>query len=136
MARDLKAQREEWFQHAEGDWIGAKHLYNMGDAPGTIGLLIQQGLEKYLKGYLLGEGWELIKTHNIELLLAEAARYDSRFEAFFTFGKAVTALYSEERYPYSGSEDVPMERLRAMIETGEKVIGLVRGGSAFAEVNP
>jgi|GEM_PF-5815401 len=45
-----------------------------------------------------------------------AARFDALFEAFYDFGKAATALYAENRYPFINWQDVPRERLREIIE--------------------
>ncbi len=127
---DRRKLQSDWFQFAEGDWISAKLLSNADAPANSIGLLIQQGIEKFLKGYLLGNGWELLKTHNIEFLLGQAAQFDERFEQFSDYGKAVTALYAEDRYPFINRQDVPMERLREMIETGERVIALLKGENA------
>ena len=125
----LQKLQSDWFEFANGDLTGAKILFNAGGASNTIGLLLQQAIEKYLKGYLLGKGWELVKTHNIEFLLVEASRYDKRFEAYFEFGRAVTALYAEDRYPFINQMDVPMKRLREMIETGERLIEMIKEGA-------
>ena len=39
----------------------------------------QQVVEKYLKAYLIANGIEIKRTHNIEYLLAECAEIDSEF---------------------------------------------------------
>jgi len=122
---ELQKLQREWFQFGEGDLVGAKILSNAKGSSNTIGLLLQQAIEKYLKGYLLGHGWELVKTHNIEFLLAEAARFNENFTAFYDFGRAVTALYAEDRYPIRHQEEVSNELLKQMIEVGERLIGLV-----------
>lgn len=126
-SEDRKKLQSDWFEFAEGDWRGAKLLFNANASSNTIGLLIQQGIEKYLKGYLIGRGWELKKTHNIEYLIKQAINFDSRFEEYMDFGLTVTALYAEDRYPYINRQDVPMDRLKALIEEGDRLIEMVKG---------
>jgi len=116
----------EWFEFGDEDFLSAKLLFNSRGPSSIIGMLVQQAVEKYLKGYLIGHGWELIKTHNIEFLLGQAARFDARFEAFFDFGKAATALYAEDRYPFINRQDVPVVRLREMIEEGDRLVEIAK----------
>ena len=43
---------------------------------------LQEAIEKYLKGYLLSRGWGLKRTHNLEVLLDDAVRYDAALEGY------------------------------------------------------
>jgi len=56
-------------------------LREKGDAEVT-GFHLQQAVEKYLKGYLLSQGWELQRIHNLEALLNEAIRFAPGLEGF------------------------------------------------------
>jgi len=100
-------------------------LFNHGGHTATIGVSLQQAVEKYLKGYLIGKGWELIKTHNIPLLLAEASKHDARFTEYFAFGRELSEMYVEDKYPASESIVHPLEKMREMIEAGERLIGIL-----------
>src|SRR3989339_182734 len=101
MQRDLQAMRDEWFEFAERDLISAKILINHDGPTSTTGVSLQQAVEKYLKGWLIERGWRLIKTHDIPLLLSEAAKHDLRFEEFYSFGRDLSEMYVEDKYPGS-----------------------------------
>ena len=71
----------DWFKKAEVDLKSAKILLD-NETLETAAFHIQQAVEKYLKGYLLGKGWKLIRTHDLIGLLNEAVAYQSHLEAF------------------------------------------------------
>ena len=122
---DLQKIQSEWFQFGEEDRTNAKVLFNArGSVPG-VGILLQQSVEKYLKGYLTGRGWELIRTHDLELLLDHTIRYDQRFSNFLAFGRKVTTFYVTDRYPPMGKFSVTAEEMKILIETGDRLIALV-----------
>lgn len=60
---------------------------------------LQQAIEKYLKGYLLSQGWQLKRTHDVEVLLDAAVRYDRGLERYRPLCRQVTGYYIIERYP-------------------------------------
>ena len=62
-------KRNEWFTKADED-IRAAELLLAHDGPlGIVAFLIQQAVEKYLKGYLLSTGWSLEQIHDLETLI-------------------------------------------------------------------
>ncbi len=115
----------EWYEFGDEDFLSAKILFNSRGPSSTIGMLVQQAIEKYLKGFLIGRGWELIKTHNIEFLLAESMKHDPRFEEFLDFGRKVSELYAADRYPARNRQRLSEDETIELIETGERVIGMV-----------
>mgnify|MGYP001564353806 FL=1 len=60
---------------------------------------LQQAIEKCLKGYLLSQGWQLKRTHDVEVLLDAAVRYDHGLERYRPLCRQVTGYYIIERYP-------------------------------------
>lgn len=62
----------EWLDLAEKDWNRVEILLEHGDEE-RAAFHLQQALEKYLKGFLLANGWELKRIHDLELLLEEAS---------------------------------------------------------------
>lgn len=60
---------------------------------------LQQAIEKCLKGYLLSRGWQLKRTHDVEVLLDAAVRYDRGLERYRPLCRQVTGYYIVERYP-------------------------------------
>lgn len=79
----VKIKAREWFKKAEHDLATVDMILNTSGYPDVAGVLLQQALEKYLKGYLISRGWKLIKIHNLKDLPDEAVRHNSKFEEFY-----------------------------------------------------
>jgi HEPN domain-containing protein len=69
-----KALTQEWFLRGEHDLQSADILLKQNGHADTVAILIQQAVEKYVKGFLLGKGWRLRKIHDLELLVEEATK--------------------------------------------------------------
>ena len=55
-----------WMRYAEGDLgVAAREMHYQTPSYHTIGFLCQSAAEKFLKGYLIAQGWALEKTHDI-----------------------------------------------------------------------
>jgi HEPN domain-containing protein/predicted nucleotidyltransferase len=91
----------EWFDHAKKHLRSSDTLWGAGEDPEIVAEHLQQGLERTLKGYLVHQGWELLKTHNLEELLADAIRFDPSFDRddFKHTCKMITKFYDTYRYP-------------------------------------
>ncbi|HYU17703.1 MAG TPA: HEPN domain-containing protein [Chloroflexota bacterium] len=87
-----------WREHAKRDWKRLQVLLSADDGPGG-GIFLQQALEKYLKGWLLDHGWELQKTHHLDLLLADACAYDAALRRFQDLAARASKYYLADRYP-------------------------------------
>jgi HEPN domain-containing protein len=78
----------------------------------TICFLCQSAAEKYLKGYLIAQGWELEKTHDLVALLTRCADYEDRFATLREGGAVLNEYIIAGRYPgdvaykASGAEEV------------------------------
>ncbi len=112
---------KDWFFKAEQDLNAAKILFK-GKSLEIAGFLLQPAAEKFLKGYLLSEGWKLKRTHDLVDLLNEAIAFDPTFEAFRTACEQVTEYYTEERYPFLDSSELTREE----IKTALKVVGKLK----------
>jgi HEPN domain-containing protein len=123
---DLQKLQSEWYEYGEEDRINAKLIFNARGAVSGVGLHLQQSVEKYLKGYLIGRGWELIKTHDLELLIDTATGYDERFSKFLGFGRKVSTFYVKDRYPPKPKLDFTVEEMKSLIKTGDRLIGLIK----------
>jgi HEPN domain-containing protein len=87
--------------------------------------LIQQAIEKALKGFLISTGWELSKTHDLPSLLDTAEEKDSRFGDFTELCERANS-YAHARYPAGLDEGVGADDLRADLAGVERMIKLVR----------
>jgi HEPN domain-containing protein len=117
---------KEWFERAKHDFEAAKLIFAHGDYYDEVVFLLHQAVEKYLKGYLIFQGCELKKIHDIYILLSEAVKFNKSFEEFLVSAKKLTAFYYEERYPPGPPPDVSEEEAKEIIEATEKIIALVK----------
>jgi HEPN domain-containing protein len=121
-----KSISEEWFLRGEHDLQSAKLLLQQGGPTDTVAVLAHQAAEKYLKGYLLAQGWKLQKTHDLEVLVSEAITHNKAFEQFLDFARVVSAYYLEDRYPPGPPADYPRKEIARVMEDTEKLIIRIR----------
>ncbi len=69
-----------------------------GVSPVVIELL-HEAMERYLKAYLISNHWALVRTHDLNRLMAEAAALDQRFLGFADLARSLTEQFWEQHYP-------------------------------------
>lgn len=115
---------DDWFEKARKDLRRVEVLLADDDVEGA-GFHLQQAAEKYLKGYLLGRGWSLKYTHDLEVLLNEAMTHDDRFQNYLDVCIMVREFYVEERYPFIGSPLPARHELEDALGTIREMIALI-----------
>lgn len=88
----------------------------------------QQVVEKYLKAYLIAQGVEIRKTHNIEFLLAACEEFDADFSAIDPID--LNDFGVDIRYPgdlYTPSEKETLEHKQIALEVKELVEAKLKG---------
>lgn len=113
---------ESWRRNARQDWHRLSVLLDDDDGPGA-GIFLQQTLEKFLKGWLLEQGWELRKTHALPELLDTACTHEPTLIAFRPFCERVSKYFLAGRYPDAEPEAPDAEQVRG--DLGEAAL-LVR----------
>jgi HEPN domain-containing protein len=76
MRKKPRDEGKRWLEQAEEDLRWAKDLAERGGYHIAC-FLAQQVGEKALKGFLYGQGEEIVLGHSIERLCREAARWDA-----------------------------------------------------------
>lgn len=86
--------------------------------------LLQEAMERYLKGYLIAKGWKLDRTHDLRKLLSVAMTHAPTLSAFQSFADELTDDFFAQHYPGGDWTHVGQnyETLRA--EAG-KIIALI-----------
>ena len=105
---------EAWLRKGDVDLESARVLLREDHAT-TAAFLLQQALEKYLKGFLLSKGWALRKVHELDVLLNDAVHYDKNLEKFRDLCETATEYYLAERYPYEEPVSVSKTELEAQL---------------------
>jgi HEPN domain-containing protein len=66
----------DWFTQGDQDLQAAEILLTQNGPLPIVAFLLQQTVEKYLKGYLLSQAWSLRRIHDLEVLIHEAITCD------------------------------------------------------------
>ena len=112
----------EWFEKGSHDIEGARLLFDNEHYTDTIAMLIQQAVEKYLKGFLVLQGWKLEKIHDLVKLLAEAVKYKPEFIRFEDDCRRITEYYFESRYPGRMPIEYPRAEIGRSLGIAEDII--------------
>jgi len=117
---------KEWFERGEHDFQTAKISMLQEGYPDVILFLLHQAIEKYIKGYLIFNGWKLKKIHDLETLLTETMEFDKSFEKYLDFGRKLTAYYYEDRYPPGPIPEISKEEIENTYKITEEIIILIK----------
>lgn len=90
---------DDWYQMAEDRLRAADAVFAQLDVSYAGVELLHEAVERYLKGYLVSQGWALRRTHDLGELLAEAAAYNCRFAAFTQVADNLTDQFWAQHYP-------------------------------------
>ncbi|MGQ0604936.1 MAG: HEPN domain-containing protein [Anaerolineales bacterium] len=121
----------EWYQLADRDLIAARALLdNHADVLAVSGMLLQQAIEKYLKGYLLSKGWRLVRTHDLGQLLKSLIGYEADFNEFEETCLRITDYYFENRYPLQMMTPVVRADLTRLFAEAEVLIARIQSRAA------
>lgn len=111
----------EWLRFADENLLVAERALDYDDPTyHTICFLCQSAAEKYLKGYLIGKGWALEKTHDIVVLLGLCSQHDPAFEEILLDGAVLNEYILSGRYP----GDLSFEMIGK--EEAEQAVAIVR----------
>ena len=90
----------EWLRYAEEDFsVAERERQSQRPAYHTICFLCQGAAEKFLKGYLIAQGWTLEKTHDVLALIELCADYDAHLGAMVAEGATLNEYIVAGRYP-------------------------------------
>lgn len=116
----------DWFAKADLDLQTADLLWREKGHSEIIGFHLHQGIEKYLKGFLLSRGWKLKRIHDLVALLNEAVQYNPSLELYRDTCQQVTEFYIEERYPFLISSTITREAIEPLIASTSDLVARLR----------
>jgi len=115
---------KEWFEKADNDLLSARRLMEIPPPIlDTACFHCQQVVEKYLKAYLIYQGKDIIKTHDVTLLLKSCSEFDYGFESINM--KNLEDFSVDIRYPDDAL--IPsLEEAKEYLQIAEDIKELVR----------
>lgn len=121
MPREDSTYPHDWAHIAERDLARAERLLAMED-PEAAAFFLQQSIEKFLKAFLLSQGWRLKRVHDLEVLLNDALAFEPSLEEFRGLCQEATGFYMIERYPFTGFVGVTDEDISRALDEGKRLI--------------
>jgi len=92
LARDRLEKADALFAQFGTSWSGVE--------------LLHEAAERYLKGLLVHHGWQLVKTHDLGLLIAQASRFNPHYADFAETARILTEQFWEQHYPGGDLDEV------------------------------
>lgn len=83
--------------------------------------LLHEAAERFLKAYLIHHGWELVKTHDLSRLLAQACHFDPQLAQFAETAQSLTEQFWEQHYPGGDLDEVGQDYSILRKSLGEMV---------------
>ena len=109
----------DWQKVTLADLARARKNIGEADLP-AASLWLEQSAEKALKGWLIGRGWTLVKTHDLERLCDDVAQHGIDVSWFLPSATRLRRLYFLDRYVDDSTDPEPDEaeclRLLADVE--------------------
>lgn len=108
LARDRLEKTDAIFARFGPSWSGVE--------------LLHEAVERYLKGFLVHHGWQLVKTHDLGFLIAQASQFDIQLTAFAEFAQVLTEQFWEQHYPGGDLDEVGQDYTALRSSLGQMVV--------------
>jgi HEPN domain-containing protein len=100
MKRTSENNPADWYALADERLSVADRAFDSADGIClTCVELLHEAAERYLKGYLISQGWELTRTHNLLFLIEQAEQYEASFARFGEWASDLTTQFFAQHYP-------------------------------------
>lgn len=116
-----EANPSDWFMLGKERLEAADALHEACGVSYSGVELLQEAVERYLKGFLIGKGWSLRKIHNLSTLLDAVIARDSRFIQFADLCESLTAQFWGQHYPGGDLTDVGSDYDELRQQAGELI---------------
>jgi HEPN domain-containing protein len=115
------------------DWIllAEERLQSADALVGSRGVcysaveLLQESLERYLKGYLISRNWKLERIHDLNRLLDLCLDHRPEFSRFAPLAQSLTEQFWAQHYPGDDLSEVG-EDYAELRKDAEKLIQLIK----------
>lgn len=124
-----KKLAQEWFDSAKSDYYYAEVGLKEEKIFPQVAFLSQQIAEKFLKGYLILNGIEPSRIHELPKILDECVKINPDLKKLRDASELLTGFYVETRYPPNISDytkkDISeaFEKAKSIKETIESLVG-------------
>ena len=99
LGRTDESNPAHWFAFAAERLLAADILAGHDGTQASSVEVLQEATERYLKGFLIAHGWALKRTHDLKVLVRDAAGFAPEFSRFLDVADRLTAEFFEQHYP-------------------------------------
>jgi HEPN domain-containing protein len=111
----------DWFLLAKERLDSADALFAARGACYSAVELLQESVERYLKGFLVSRGWQLERIHDLNRLLDLSTQHHCDFSAFQQLAQSLTEQFWAQHYPGDDLSDVGLDFLILRTQTSDLV---------------
>jgi len=104
--RTSETNPADWYMLAEDRLSAADAAHAAEGATYAAVELLHEAAERVLKGYLVGRGWRLKRTHDLTELVHEAAGHDQALALYEDMAEDLTDQFWAQHYPGGDLTDV------------------------------
>lgn len=115
---------EDWFLQAQERLESADALVESRGVCLSAVELLQESVERYLKGYLVSKGWKLERIHDLNRLLDLSLEHCRGFCRFIPLAQSLTEQFSAQNYPGDDLSEVGFDYPELREQAG-KLINLI-----------
>jgi HEPN domain-containing protein len=123
----------DWFFLAKERLESADALFRVRGACFSAVELLQEAVERYLKGYLISKGWNLERIHDLNRLVDLAGSFDIHFHVFAPLAQSLTEQFWAQHYPGDELTDVGADFEELRQQAGD-LVALILGSVQLPEV--
>ena len=116
--RKTKILSQRWFKIADDDLLFAKAGWKESGISGHTCFMCQQIVEKYLKGFLVGQNIKPLYIHDLSKILEICITVDGGFRQFIDGCGALSGYYIASRYPL----DMPRNYSKKQVDEAFEIV--------------
>jgi HEPN domain-containing protein len=116
----------DWLKKAKKDVTAAHALLKMNqDFAGIAAYQAHQSVEKSLKAYLFFQHQNIVKTHDLNLLLDRCMKFDLEFFKFSKEAKTLNPFAVITRYPDDQYVEVSVQEAEDLVKIAQMIFDFV-----------
>lgn len=116
----------DWLERGERDFKDAKALLEDGENSPNIAFLCHQAAEKYLKGFLIKNNFDLKITHDLVWLNLRCREFDPEFEELADDCRFLNPFQTQAKYPLDIPRSFSESELKEALECAENILRFVK----------
>jgi HEPN domain-containing protein len=116
-----KSSAIEWLKKAYHDLSSARILYAANHYTDTIGIDLQQAIEKTLKTFFAYENESVKKTHNLIELYGQLSNRVALSESEVRILGVATSYYIQDRYPVPNLQMPSRQQIKEVLDFAERL---------------